>query len=82
MLTLITANAVDLIDRTPSPALVYDLDGNLLDQITVGHQVIISKTITNTKNVSQPFVALFEVRAPNGVTMYLAWQSGIIAAGG
>lgn len=77
----ITADAQD-IDRTPSPAAVYDLDGNLIDKITIGHQVILSKTFVNNRNATQTFVALFEVRDPNGFTVYLAWQSGAMAASG
>lgn len=78
----ITANAQDLVDRTPSPAAVYDLRGNLLDQITAGQQVILSKSFVDSRNVPQPFVAIFEVRDSDGFTVYLTWQSGTTAAGG
>jgi hypothetical protein len=74
--------ATNAESETPSPAKVHDLDGNLLDQTTVGRQVILSKTFENEKNVSQPYVAIFEVRDPDGLTVYLTWQTGIMAAGG
>lgn len=78
----ITANAQDIVDRTPSPAAVHDLRGNLLDQITAGQQVILSKSFVDSRNVPQPFVAIFEIRDSNGFTMYLTWQSGTTATSG
>lgn len=79
--TMITAGA-QIIDRSPFPPAVYDLDGSLLDQITIRHQVILSQTFANDRNARQSFVAVFEVRDSNGVTVYLAWQRGTMAAGG
>lgn len=78
-LTMPTANA---LSRTPFPAVVYDLDGSLLDQITIGHQVILSQTFANDGDAPQSFIAVFEVRDSNGVTVHLAWQRGTMAAGG
>jgi hypothetical protein len=79
--TATAANAQD-VDRTPSPAKVYDLDGNLLEQITVGHQVILSQTFVNDRNVPQSYVGVIEVRDSNGFTVYLAWATGTMAPGG
>jgi len=58
---------------------VYDLSGNLLDQITAGQQVILSKSFVDNRNVPQPFVAIFEIRDSNGFTAYLTWQRGTTA---
>lgn len=80
--SLMTAANAEDIDRTPSPAEVYDLDGNLLDQVTTGHQVVLSKTFVNNRSVREPFVAVFEVRDSSGITVYLAWQSHTMAAEG
>ena len=62
--------------------MVHDLDGNLLDQVIVGQQVILSDTFVNERSVSQPYVAIFEVRDSDGFTVYLTWQIGIVTAGG
>lgn len=80
--TTTAAYAQDLVDRTPSPPKVYDLDGNLLERITVGQQVIISKTFANYRDVPQPYVGVIEVRDSDGFTVYLGWTTGIMAAGG
>lgn len=81
-LAMMAASAQDLTDETPSPAMVHDLDGDLLDRVIVGQQVILSDTFVNERSVSQPCVAIFEVRDSDGFTVYLTWQSGTVAAGG
>jgi hypothetical protein len=38
--------------------------------------------VHNNNDAAQPFVAIVEVRDSNGVTVYLAWQTGMLNAGG
>jgi hypothetical protein len=71
---IMTANA----SITPSPPVVYDVEGNMLDQITMGHQATLSQSFANNKNVPQSLIALFEVRDSSGVTVYLAWQNSVM----
>lgn len=53
--------------------MVHDLDGDLLDQVIVGQQVILSDIFVNERSVSQPYVAIFEVKDSDGFTVYLTW---------
>lgn len=68
------------VDETPSPPEVHDLEGNEIDEIIIGHQVIVSKSFVNRMNITQPFIALFEIRDSDGVTVYFAWQIGTMAS--
>jgi hypothetical protein len=43
-----------------------------------GKQATLSMTLTNPNNQPQPFVELLEVRDSSGVTVFLAWQSGML----
>jgi hypothetical protein len=79
---MMAVNAQDLVDETPTPVEVHGLDGNLFDHVIVGQQVILSATFENDRHVSQPYVAMFEVRDSDGFTVYLTWQTGIMAASG
>ncbi|MEM3161226.1 MAG: hypothetical protein QXJ74_10640, partial [Nitrososphaera sp.] len=67
---------------TPSTPQPEDATGNILDEIPVGTQVIISSTITNNANVAQPFAAVAEVRDADGITVFLTWQTGVLPANG
>lgn len=48
----------------------------------VGSQLALATTIENNRASSQPFVILIEVRDNQGVTAYLALQSGILSPNG
>lgn len=43
-----------------------------------GKQAVLSLVITNDADQPRPFVELVEVRDSNGVTVFAAWQSGIL----
>jgi hypothetical protein len=56
-----------------------EINGNAVQELRTGKQVILSTTVTNNNNnQSQPFTAILEVRDANGVTIYLQWQKGIL----
>lgn len=56
-----------------------EINGNAVQELRTGKQVILSTTVTNNNsNRSQPFTVILEVRDANDVTIYLQWQKGIL----
>jgi hypothetical protein len=76
MLGASASPSVGMVDTTPIPPLVHDMNGNAVLNSTVGQTMIISKNFTNGNDVKIDFVLLIEVRDENGVTQFLAWQTG------
>jgi hypothetical protein len=66
---------------TPSAPSVRDASGGTVGTITEGQQVVLTTTVTNNADDELPFVALLEVRDSSGITVYLAWQTGVMDAG-
>jgi|GEM_PF-1095261 len=66
---------------TPSAPVAKDVQGGAVSQITVGQQVVITTQITNNVDDELPFVGLIEVRDSAGITVFLAWQTGVLDAG-
>ncbi|HJS82319.1 MAG TPA: hypothetical protein VJ742_05730, partial [Nitrososphaera sp.] len=67
---------------TVTPPEPQDVTGRPLDEVSEGQQVVLTTRVVNEGGSAQPFVALIEVRDNNGVTVYLAWQTGTLPAGG
>jgi hypothetical protein len=67
---------------TPTPPSLKDVTGNDLSSVTAGQQVILSTTVVNNLDRSQPFAAIVEVRDSSGVTIFLAWQTGTLNQAG
>jgi len=66
-----------------SPPTLNVPHSNPLTEITSGQQLIISTTVSHTfGDRDLDMIALIEVRNSNGVTEYLAWQSGEVKVGG
>jgi len=63
---------------SPSTPSIKDLKGSKLDNVSVGQQVILSTTIANNLDKDQQFAAIIEVRDSSGITVFLAWQTGIL----
>jgi hypothetical protein len=61
---------------TPMPPTIYDTRGNIIQNSTIGHPVVISKNFTNNSGNEIDFTLLIEVRDESGITQYLAWQTG------
>ena len=61
-----------------TPPVFSDASGNELESVVVGSQVVISTTFKNNVEEPLPFVWLLEVRDSDGVTLFLAWQSGFL----
>ena len=66
---------------SPSAPVARDVSGGAVTQITEGQQVVLTTTISNNIDDELPFVALIEVRDSSGITVYLAWQTGVMDAG-
>jgi len=47
---------------------------------TVGTAVGLQATITNVDVVSKPFTAIFQVKDPNGVVIFISWVTGTLTA--
>ncbi|MEW6603898.1 MAG: hypothetical protein AB1351_04325 [Thermoproteota archaeon] len=63
----------------PVPSIrITDNEGNSLEFITVGKQVTISRSFTTIIEGPKQFLALFEIRDSDGVSVYIAWQTGIV----
>jgi hypothetical protein len=68
--------SASIIDRTPIPPIVHDINGNVIQDSTVGQTIVISNNFTNTRDTEVAFILLIEVRDESGITQYIAWQSG------
>jgi hypothetical protein len=66
---------------TPSAPVAKDVQGGTVSQITVGQQVVLTTQITNNIDDELPFVGLIEVRDSDGITQFLAWQTGVMDSG-
>jgi hypothetical protein len=60
---------------------VRDVSGGAVDDVSVGQQVVLTTQVSNNIDDELPFVALVEVRDSSGITIYLAWQTGVLDAG-
>jgi hypothetical protein len=65
-----------------APVVPKSISGDTLVIVTQSTQVILSTTVKNTLTVAQPFVTVVEVRDEDGITVFLAWQTGILNANG
>ena len=78
LLSLNSAQFVSGNEVTIPPPIITDNEGNSIELITVGKQVTISKSFRTTIDSSRPFLALFDVRDSDGVSVYIAWQTGMV----
>jgi hypothetical protein len=67
--------SASIIDRTPVPPIVYDMNGSVVQNSIVGQTVVISNNFTNNGATEIEFTLLVEVRDENGITQFIAWQS-------
>jgi hypothetical protein len=67
---------------TPTAPSVKDITGKPVNEVSAGQQVVLSTQIHNSNDGTQPFVAIVEVRDSNGVTVFLAWQTGTLNPSG
>lgn len=67
---------------SPTAPVLKDISGNTLSEVSAGSQVILSSTITNNADFSQPFAGIVEVRDADGFTVMLQWQTGVLNANG
>ncbi len=67
---------------TPSEPVVKDPSGGAVNIITPGQQVVLTTSILNNLEDELPFVGLIEVRDSQGITQFLAWQTGVLNADG
>ena len=61
-----------------TPPQVKDTTGTALSNVVVGVQVVLTTRIDNSLVVDRPFTALMEVRDAFGITVFLAWQTGVL----
>jgi hypothetical protein len=78
--TIEIGGPADQDTTTPSAPSLKDVSGEDITEVTVGQQVVLSTTIQNNANEEVPFVALVEVRDSDGITIFLAWQTGTLNA--
>nr|AFK24884.1 hypothetical protein Josef01_05d18_36 [uncultured archaeon] len=62
----------------PPLPVMKDASGNELKIAKVGQTVVLSSYILNIWDHEQEFVSIMEARDQDGVTVFLAWQSGIL----
>ncbi len=67
---------------TPSKPELRDAQNRPVTQVLAGQQVVLSTTVKNNEAASTPYAAIVEVRDSNGITVYLNWQTGTLAADG
>jgi hypothetical protein len=61
---------------------LLDMNGNQANKIDTSQQGVVGIAVTNNLDIDQPIVILIDIRNGAGVTEYLAWQSGKVAANG
>jgi hypothetical protein len=66
------------ISAQSKPAHFVDLNGNKIETVDVGQQIMIMLTYANYNHEPQPFLAVIEVRGSNGITQYIAWQTAVM----
>jgi len=80
--TAIIGTIVPPLDRAPATGLrTVDAFGNSLGEISVDQQVQITADLANGQDREQAFAYLVQVQDGNGVTVALAWISGVLAPG-
>lgn len=77
LLLLNSAQFVSGMSIVIPPAIITDNEGNSLEVITVGKQVTISRSFSTIIESPKQFLALFEIRDSDGVSVYIAWHTGI-----
>jgi hypothetical protein len=73
-----SAQALSIAAVSPTIS-VLDLSGKPAGASEAIQQLVLSIALQNDNDVPQPFVALVEVRDFSGITLNLAWSSGILA---
>jgi hypothetical protein len=61
---------------------LVDVNGQAISSVHVGQQAVVQIVLDNAINSNLPFVVLIEIRNGGGITEYLAWHSGKVAANG
>ena len=62
-------------------ARISDRAGNLLSEISANQSLQITADLQNNTIKDQAFTYLVQIRDANGITVHLAWITGILAAG-
>jgi uncharacterized protein YkwD len=65
-----------------NPVAIMSLGVNLGAENVVNSPLFLSATISNVNNFAQPFVAVFEVRDAEDVTVFARLEAGVLAPGG
>ena len=72
---------VALLERAVASELdIVDQTGATLADASIGSQVLIQSTITNSQTKKQPFAYIVQIKDVNGVTVSLSWVSGELPA--
>jgi hypothetical protein len=58
--------------------IIKDSAGKAIANVTIGRQVLLSTEIESDLDRAIEFVAIVEVRNHDGITVYLAWQTGTL----
>jgi len=74
-----TPDAYSIAVLVPTTPFFNDIYGDPLAIIREGRQVVITTTYRNSVEQEVPFVGIIEVRAIDGVTLFLHWQSNTVA---
>jgi hypothetical protein len=70
------------VEATELTAPIIEIANGGMGPYRVGTSLTLSTTLANNNDQVQPFVVLIEVRDNNGVTVFLALQSGILDPSG
>jgi hypothetical protein len=60
------ASEIDIVDQT----------GAILEDASIGSQILVQSTIANSQTKKQPFAYIVQIKDVNGVTVSLSWVSG------
>jgi hypothetical protein len=74
-------SAVPALERAvASEPVLVDQTGAEITDVTVGSQVLIQSTITNSQTKKQPFAYIVQIKDKDGVTESLSWVTGELPA--
>jgi len=80
--TAIIGTIVPPLERAPAAnARVVDAFGNSLTSVSVDQQVQIAADLSNGQDREQKFAYLVQIQDESGVTVSLAWITGVLTAG-
>ncbi len=63
----------------PTPIIISDIHGTVLEAVFIGEQVVVSRTISTNFDTPLQAMSIFDIRNSDNVSVSIAWQRSIVA---